>query len=139
MNSDYPLRFDVDYPDRDLDRLSTFLRLFYLIPIAIIAALVSGSGGGGYYGEQSATFAVSAGGILLAATLLMILFRKKYPRWWFDWNLELTRFLTRVAVYASLLRDEYPSTDEHQSVHLDIDYPDVENELGRGMPLIKWL
>jgi len=67
----------------------------------------------------------------------MILFRKKYPRWWFDWNLQLTRFLARVWVYAALLRDEYPSTDEEQAVHLDFPYPDA-SRLSRGLPLVKW-
>jgi hypothetical protein len=135
MNSDYPVRFDVDYPDRDLNRLSSAFRIIAIIPIAIIAGLVAhasfGSGSEGQY--------VAAGGILVVPTLLMILFRQKYPRWWFDWNLELSRLLARVAVYGGLMNDEYPSTDEQQTVHLDIDYPDVENDLGRGMPLIKWL
>src|SRR6188508_1070345 len=119
MDSDYPLRFDVDYPDRDLDRLSTLLRFFYLIPIGIVLLLVSGSTSSSYSGD-SASFAAAAGGIVVAATTLMILFRKKYPRWWFDWNLELTRFTGRVTVYAALLDDRYPSTDERQSLRLDI-------------------
>ena len=63
--------------------------------------------------------------------LLMILFRKKYPKWWFDWNLALTRFETRVAAFLLLLRDEYPSTDEEQSVHLNIEYPNAETDLNR--------
>ena len=68
----------------------------------------------------------------------MILFRKKYPRWWFDWNLELMRFVNRIDVYLALMDDTYPSTDEQQSVHLDFPYPDVEADLTRGMPLVKW-
>jgi hypothetical protein len=131
----YPVRFDVDYPDRDLDRLSTAFRLVWIIPIAIVAALIAHTtvGGGGEFAYAT------AGGILVAPTVLMILFREKYPRWWFDWNLELSRFLARVAVYLGLMTDEYPSTDDQQTVHLDIDYPNVEKDLGRGMPLIKWL
>ena len=69
----------------------------------------------------------------------MILFRRKYPRWWFNWNRELTRFTFRVSAYFLLLRDEYPSTDDHQAVHVDIDYPDAERDLSRWLPLIKWL
>ncbi|MDX6615056.1 MAG: hypothetical protein QOD60_147 [Solirubrobacterales bacterium] len=134
MNSDYPVRFDVDYPDRDLNRLTSAFRIITIIPIAIIAALIGhaaiGAGSGAQY--------VAAGGILVLPTLLMILFRQKYPRWWFDWNLELSRFLARVGVYGALMNDEYPATDEQQTVHLDIDYPDVENDLSQGMPLIKW-
>ena len=135
LGSKYPVRFDVDYPDRDLNRLTTAFRLLWIIPIAIIAGLISHTAIGG--GDEIAY--ATAGGILVAPTVLMILFREKYPRWWFDWNLELSRFLARVAVYMGLMNDEYPSTDDEQTVHLDIDYPNVEKDLGRGMPLIKWL
>ena len=71
-------------------------------------------------------------------TLLLILFRQKYPRWWFDWNLELMRFSARVGVYLALMEDRYPSTDEHQAVHLEFPYPDARNELNRWLPLVKW-
>jgi Domain of unknown function (DUF4389) len=135
----YPLTYSVDYPDRELNRLTTFFRLFTVIPIAIVLVAVSGgtySFGGA---DNAATTVAAAGGFLLLAPLLMILFMKKYPRWWFDWNRELTRFTARVHVYFALLTDQYPSTDEQQSVHLDIVYPDAENDLARGMPLVKWL
>jgi len=69
----------------------------------------------------------------------MIVFRQKYPRWWFDWNLNLVRFENRVFAYLFLLRDEYPSTDEEQAVRLDFPYPDVKNDLNRWLPLVKWL
>jgi hypothetical protein len=140
-DSGYPAGLDVDYPDRPLNRLTTFFRLFTIIPIAIVLSVVSGatqvySGGGT---ESDATVvAIGAGGVLVAGPLLMILFRQKYPRWWFDWNLELTRFSTRVSVYAALLDDRYPSTDEHQAVRLELRYPDVPNELNRWLPLVKW-
>jgi len=102
-----------------------------------VLAFVSGTS---YSFEDSGTTAtfVTAGGILIGAPLLMILFRKKYPRWWFDWNRELLRFTQRVYAYLALMSDQYPSTDEQQYVHLEIDYPNVEEELGRGMPLVKW-
>lgn len=133
----YPLRFSVDYPDRDLDRVSTLLRIFYAIPIWIVLSQVSG----GLWTWQAGdvTYSVAAaGGLLVAAPLLMILFRQKYPRWWFDWNLELLRFGNRVGVYMALMDDRYPSTDEDQSVHLDVPYPDVPRDLNRWMPLVKW-
>ncbi len=136
MGSDYPVRFDVEYPDRELNRLTTFFRIFVAIPILIIVGLLTGGFGG--YGDDYATYA-SFGGVVFLPLVLMLLFRRKYPRWWFDWNLELTRFTTRVGVYMSLMRDEYPSTDEQQSVKLDIDYPDAENDLSQGLPLVKWL
>ncbi|MEO7130969.1 MAG: DUF4389 domain-containing protein, partial [Dermatophilaceae bacterium] len=84
----------------------------------------------------------TSGGItagLFVATLLMIVFRERYPRWWFDFALELTRFGARVCAYLALLTDRYPSTVEEQSVHLQIDYPEVERDLNRWLPLVKWL
>ena len=131
----YPVQLSVDYPDRPLNRLTTFFRLFLAIPICIVAATV----GGGVIGWGNWETALGVGGVLFFGPLLMILFRRKYPRWWFDWNLTLTRFSTRVTVYLALLRDEYPSTDEEQAVHLDITYPDVEEDLNRWLPLVKWL
>jgi len=68
----------------------------------------------------------------------MVLFRQKYPRWWFDFNLEATKFSTRAGAYLLLLTDEYPSTDEEQSIHLTLDYP-AQAELNRWLPLIKWI
>ena len=135
----YPVRYSVDYPDRDLNRLTSAFRLFTVIPIAIVAGTVGAGSLSVTAGHHGTYGAAGAGGVLVLGPLLMILFRKKYPRWWFDWNLELLRFQARVGVYFGLMTDTYPSTDEHQSVHLDIDYPDVERDLGRGMPLVKWL
>jgi len=130
----YPVTFSVDYPDRELNRLTSALRIFTVIPIAILIALMPG--GATSYG---ATAGISAGSLVVFPVVLMILFRKKYPRWWFDWNLELMRFSNRIGVYASLMDDSYPSTDEMQAVHLDFPYPDVERDLERGLPLVKWL
>ncbi len=135
---EYPATLTIDYPDGPLNRLTTFFRGVTVIPIAIILALVSGS-----LSELSMPFGLTwewgAGGILFLPVLLMILFRKKYPRWWFDWNLALTRFGNRVSAYAGLLTDVYPSTDEEQSVHIEILYPDAQEDLSRGLPLVKWL
>jgi hypothetical protein len=131
----YPLTFRVDYPDRPLNRLTSFFRFLWLIPIGVIAGLVA-SGEISVHGTGY-SWSWAVGGILFVPVLLMLLFRQKYPRWWFDWNLQLTRFLARVCVYATLLRDEYPSTDEEQAVHLDFPYPDA-TQLSRGLPLVKW-
>jgi hypothetical protein len=133
----YPLTFNVDYPDRPLNRLTSFFRFLWIIPIGIIAALIA-SGTLSIEGGEAYSWSWAVGGFLFFPVLLMLLFRKKYPRWWFDWNLNLTRFLMRVATYAFLLRDEYPSTDEEQAVHLDFDYPDAQ-QLSRGLPIVKWL
>jgi hypothetical protein len=137
----YPLQYDVDYPEQ-LNRLTTLLRLFWLIPIGIVYVTVAGGFGNQAVDTDSTnnvSIFVGGGGLLFLPPLLMIVFRRKYPRWWFDWNLELSRFGARVTAYAALLRDEYPSTDEEQAVHLSFEYPDAVNGLNRWLPLVKWL
>jgi hypothetical protein len=138
---EYPVRFSVDYPDRALDRLTTAFRIFTVIPIAIVLGTVSGGNGWDWDWNNSSstrTAAVGAGGLLFIAPLLLILFRQKYPRWWFDWNLELLRFSNRVGTYFALMSDRYPSTDERQWVQLDFPYPDAKRDLNRWLPLVKW-
>ncbi len=126
----YPLQLSVGYPDRPLNRLTMAFRLVTVIPIAIVLGALGGGGDDAW---------LAAGSLLFLAPLLMILFRRKYPRWWFDWNLALMRFSSRVFVYLALLRDEYPSTDEEQAVHLEVEYPDAESDLNTWLPLVKWL
>ena len=135
--SDYPLSLSIDYPDRNLNRLTTFFRIFMLIPIWVILVFLGTSEISG--GGEDWDFYIGGGGIVVVPIVLMILFRQKYPKWWFNWNLELTRFSTRVFAYFALLRDDYPSTDEEQSVHLDFIYPDAKEDLNRWLPLVKWL
>jgi len=137
--SDYPVTFSMEYPDRDLNRLTTAFRIFTVIPIAIILATLSGSWGGGGWNDYWMPIASAGVGVLFVPTALMILFRQKYPRWWYDWNLELLRFSNRVGVYLLLMDDRYPSTDERQGVGLDFPYPDVDRDLERGLPIVKWL
>jgi hypothetical protein len=146
QSESYPARLDIDYPEK-LDRLTTFFRLIWAIPIVIILSLLSATASetvtvitetGETVSKVTSTGAGIAGG-LAAATMLMIVFRVRYPRWWFDFALELNRFGTRVGAYLALLTDRYPSTVEEQSVHLEIDYPDVEEDLNRWLPLVKWL
>jgi hypothetical protein len=145
---EYAARLEIDYPEK-LDRLTTLFRLVLIIPIAIILGLISGAGGTvtntivlNQAGEVVKRTQNTAGGLassLAVATALMIIFRQRYPRWWFDFSRELTRFGYRVGAYLVLLTDQYPSTVEEQAVHLEIDYPDVKNDLNRWMPLVKWL
>jgi hypothetical protein len=135
----YPVQFSVDYPDRPLNRLTTAFRIFVAIPILIVLASVSGETWV-WASSTNKTLVVSgAGGLLFFGPLLMILFRQKYPRWWFDWNVELQRFTNRVGVYLALMDDRYPATDQQQSVHLDYVYPDAPRDLNRWLPLVKWL
>ena len=123
----YPVKFSIDYPDRKLKRLTTFFRIFMTIPIFIILGLLVGP----------SQYNAYMSGLLTIPTIIMLLFQKKYPKWWFDWNLELSRFFARISAYLCLLRDEYPSTDEEQAIHVDISYPDT-TKLSQGLPLVKW-
>ncbi|HVS09090.1 MAG TPA: DUF4389 domain-containing protein, partial [Planctomycetota bacterium] len=120
----YPARLRVDYPER-LDRLTTLLRILWIIPIFIVLAIVSSGGSGATVGDEGERVSTSGSGVVFSlafATALVILFRRRYPRWWFDFQLALARFSYRVAAYFALLRDEYPSTEDEQAVHLDLDY-----------------
>jgi Domain of unknown function (DUF4389) len=137
MNNGYPVRFSVDYPDRPLNRLTTAFRIFTVIPIAIVLGTISGYCGQ-YGGSDAATFGVGGTGLLFLPPLLMIVVRQKYPRWWFDWNLQLLRFSNRVGIYFALMDDRYPSTDEQQSVRLEFGYPEAKLGLSRWLPLVKW-
>jgi hypothetical protein len=132
---DYPVSFSVEYQDRPLNRLTTALRVFTVIPIAIVLGSIMGYQGSYNAGADSGTWAVGGSGLLFLPPLLMLVFRQKYPRWWFDWNLELQRFINRVAVYFALMDDRYPSTDDHQGVQLELPEP---RDLNRWLPLVKW-
>src|SRR5438093_11889103 len=134
MVSSYPVQFDVDFPERKLDRLRTALRLIAAIPIVIVLSLLSGP----TLNDDNRNTLVIGGATVFLPLVLMLVFRQKYPRWWFDWNLNLLRFSNRVTVYLALLDDRYPSTDEEQAVHLDFAYPDA-GQLNRWLPLVKWL
>jgi hypothetical protein len=140
----FPVTLSIDYPDRDLKRASTFFRGVLIIPAAVILALVTapiwtwGPGADPHRGPELWRLFFGMGTFLFVPTLLMILFRRKYPRWWFDWNVAVTKFAARVLSYAALLTDEYPSTEREQSVHIEIPYPDARKDLLPGMPLVKW-
>ena len=136
----YPVQFAVEYPDRPLNRLTSFFRIFVIIPILIVLGTVSGGTWQSTGSHSTMTYGgAAAGGLLFLGPLLMILFRRKYPRWWFDWNLELQRFGNRVGTYLALMNDSYPSADDHQWVELDYTYPDAAADLNRWLPLVKWL
>jgi hypothetical protein len=133
----YPVQLSVQYPERDLNRLTTAFRLIVAIPFVIVAGTVGGNVWEGTGGAH--TIGAGTGGLLFLAPLLMIVFRQKYPRWWFDWNRELLRLTNRLLVYLALMDDRYPSTDEHQAVALEFSYPDAKQGLNRWLPLVKWL
>ncbi len=142
----YPARLEIDYPEQ-LDRFTTFLRIIWALPILIILVLIEANATSTVVtlddaGEVTKTASESGGGVLAGlavAAALMIVFRQRYPRWWFDFALEMNRFATRVGAYVALLTDKYPDTEKEQSVHLEIDYPDVRQDLNRWLPLVKWL
>jgi uncharacterized membrane protein len=146
QSQSYPARLSIDYPEK-LDRVSTFFRLIWAIPIVVILSLLTATASdtvtvvadSGEVVSKITTTGLGITGGLFVATMLMIVFRQRYPRWWFDFALALNRFSNRVGAYMGLLTDRYPSTEEEQSVHLDLEYPNVEQDLSRWMPLVKWL
>ena len=135
----YPVDFTVEYPDRELNRLTSAFRILTAIPILIVIGTIAGYTSQSSVNGESATVAIGGTGLLFLPPLLMIVFRQKYPRWWFDWNLELLRFTNRVGAYLALMSDRYPSTDENQYVELGFPYPDARAGLNRWLPLVKWL
>jgi hypothetical protein len=137
MVNSYPVQFDVDYPSAPLNRLTTAFRVLIAIPIVVVFTMLSGSAFND--NDHSTQHSLVIGGAAVFVPLvLMLVFRQKYPRWWFDWNLNLLRFSNRVTAYLALLDDRYPSTDEEQSVHLDFAYPETK-QMNRWLPLVKWL
>jgi hypothetical protein len=137
MVSSYPVRFDVDFPSKPLSRLSTAFRFIVAIPIVVVLTMLSGE----VFRDRdnsAGNSLVIGGAAVFVPLVLMLVFRQKYPRWWFDWNLNLMRFSNRVTAYLALLDDRYPSTDEEQSVHLDFAYPDTLH-MNRWLPLVKWI
>jgi len=136
MVSSYPVQFDVDFPQRPLNRLTTAFRFLVAIPIVVVLTMLSGQTFGDS-DRRTTNELVIGGAAVFVPLVLMLVFRQKYPRWWFDWNLNLMRFSNRVTAYLALLDDRYPSTDEEQSVHLDFPYPDTR-QMNRWLPLVKW-
>jgi hypothetical protein len=137
--NEHPVSYSVEYPDRPLNRLTSGLRIFTVIPILILLGTIFGYQDQWGGGDAAGGVAIGGTGLLGIPPLLMLLFREKYPRWWFDWNLELLRFTNRVCTYFVLMNDRYPSTDERQWVHLEFPYPEVKRDLNRWLPLVKWL
>ena len=81
----YPLTYNVEYPEEGLSRISTLFRFILVIPIFLVSTVLAGT--------------------TWLPLVLMILFRRKYPRWWFDFNLERARFAARVNVYLWMMTD----------------------------------
>ena len=146
QSASYPARLTIDYPEK-LDRVSTLFRLIWAIPILVVLALLTATASdtvtvitdSGEVVSRITTTGLGIAGGLFVATMLMIVFRQQYPRWWFDFALALNRFSNRVGAYLALLTDRYPSTEDEQSVHLDLEYPNVKQDVSRWMPLVKWL
>ena len=145
VDTAYPARLNIDYQEK-LSRVTTIFRVILVIPILIILGiLTSGSesviqtvnAAGEVVGDTVSTGAGIVGSLFLV-TLLLILFRKRYPRWWFDFALALNRVSLRISAYLALITDRYPSTEDEQNIHLDLDYPNAQTDLKRGMPLVKW-
>jgi hypothetical protein len=117
----YPLRFDVEYPD-ELNRWLPLIKWLLAIPqLLIVYALLS---------------VVS---VIHLIAFFAILFTTKYPQQLFEFALNVYRWQMNVSGYVGLMRDEYPpfSWEPGQyPVTFEIDYAE---QLNRWLPLIKWL
>src|ERR1700733_833385 len=81
--SPHPVSFGVDYPERDLNRLTTGFRIFTVVPIAIVLGTIGGySARWGTSTAGTTEVALGGTGLLFIPTALMIIFRQRYPRWW---------------------------------------------------------
>ena len=118
---DYPVKLKINYL-KSSNRLTALFRFILVIPIVFILGLIS------TYAE-ALSFAIA----------MMLLFQEKYPKFWFEWNIGITKFAYRIAAYFFLMQDDYPSTDQAQSVQITVPYPEVKNDLKRWMPLVKWI
>lgn len=127
-SSEYPVTFTIDYPEHGLNRLTTAFRVLITLPLLLLLGMLG----------EGPVLMIGAGGLLFLPVLVLIVLRQKYPRWWHEFNVEMLRFSNRVLAYVTLLRDEYPSTDEEQAVHLEMPYPDAQRDLSRWAPLYKW-
>ena len=135
----YPVDLTVEYPTAPRNRVTVFFRLILAIPVVLLLDLFIGYSTSATADSSGVQTATALGGFLFLPTLLLLLFRRRYPRWWFDFNVQLLAFVNRVFIYCYLLRDEYPSTEDRQALNLRVVYPDAHQDLSRGMPLIKWL
>jgi hypothetical protein len=118
----------VDLDNRDKN--TALIRLILVFPMVVFI-------------ESFSLFANGAtgviGGVLLLPTVLALLVRNKYPSYVLAFNKAFLELSNRVAIYALLLTDAYPSIESNQKVRLI--YPDIDggNKLNRFLPLIKWL
>jgi len=131
----YPVDLDVQYPTEPRNRVTVLFRVVLAVPVVLLLALFQGTS----VSVDTPNGGALLGGFLFLPTLLLLLFRHRYPRWWFDFNVQLLALVNRISVYLLLLRDEYPSTEDRQALDLRVPYPDAKTALSRGLPLVKWL
>jgi len=131
----YPVDLDVQYPTEPRNRVTVLFRVVLAVPVVLLLALFQGTS----VSVDTPNGGALLGGFLFLPTLLLLLFRHRYPRWWFDFNVQLFALVNRISVYLLLLRDEYPSTEDRQALDLRVPYPDAKTALSRGLPLVKWL
>ena len=119
---EYPVRFDVEYPER-LSRWKIFVKWLLAIPHLIIVYLLQ-----------------IVASVMVFIAFFAILFTKKWPRGMFDFMVQIQRWTANMAAYALLLlRDEYPpfSGDAGEyPVTLEVDY---DANLSRWQIFLKWL
>ncbi len=121
-NPAYPVRLEIDYPDR-LSRLLIFVKWLLAIPHLVALWLLG---------------IVSY--VILIVSFLAVLFTGRYPEGMFSFLVGFERWRSRVAAYLFLQTDRYPpftlEDDPSYPVRLQVDYPP---RIARWRPLVHWL
>jgi hypothetical protein len=118
---DYPVRFDVQYPEQ-LSRWLIFVKWILAIPHFLILYALN-----------------AVAGICVLIGFFAILFTRQFPRGLWDFVVNTRRWNENNSAYIALMRDEYPPFSWEPGVYpvtLEVDYPE---EMNRWLPLVKWL
>jgi hypothetical protein len=121
-NPPYPVRLDIEYPDR-LSRLLIFVKWLLAIP------------------HYFALFFLAIGAyVVWTISFFAVLITGTYPEGMFNYMVGVMRWAARVQAYLFLMTDAYPpfslEDDPNYPVRVEIDYPP---QIARWRPLVHWL
>ncbi|MFZ4063584.1 MAG: DUF4389 domain-containing protein [Candidatus Nanopelagicaceae bacterium] len=111
------------------DRKTVFFRGILVFPTVIFIGSFT----------QTMHAGASFGGLLFVPALLALLVRGVYPSYVLSFNKSMLELNARIAAYALLLTDEYPSIEANPNIKVDLPDIDGGKKLSRVLPLVKWL
>lgn len=126
MTNQIETLIEVSFENRN--RQTVFFRWIIAAPMVVFVALFAQMS---HWGFTSA--------VVVVPVILTLLFRGVYPSYALTFNHSMMELSTRVAAYALLLTDEFPSIERNPNIA--VIFPDIEGgkKLSRGLPLVKWL